>query len=107
MTCRTTPHGSRSSTRSRSPAAQALVKWWLLALPQYLIIAALATVRGALVFVAGAALVFTGRYPEALFDLTMGMERWTYRVTAYASLMTDEYLPFRLDAGTEPVAGLA
>ena len=72
-----------------------------------LIIAALATVRGVLVFVAGAALVFTGRYPEALFDLTMGIERWTYRVLAYASLMTDEYPPFRLDAGTEPVASLA
>ena len=80
---------------------QALVKWWLLALPQYLIIAALATVRGVLVFVAGAALVVTGRYPEALFDLTLGMERWTYRVIAYASLMTDAYPPFRLDAGAD------
>jgi Domain of unknown function (DUF4389) len=85
---------------------QALVKWWLLALPQYLVIAALATVRGMLVFVAGATLVVTGRYPDALFDLTLGLERWTYRVVAYASLMTDAYPPFRLDAGaTEPGAG--
>jgi hypothetical protein len=78
---------------------RALVKW-LLALPHYLIIAAFATVRGMLVLVAGAALLLTGRYPEPLFDLTMGLERWTYRVVAYAGLMTDVYPPFRLDVGT-------
>src|SRR3954454_10580031 len=55
-----------------------LVKWWLLALPQYLVVAALGTVRWALVLVAGLTLVLTGRYPEALLDLTMGLERWTY-----------------------------
>jgi uncharacterized protein DUF4389 len=79
----------------------ALVKWWLLALPQYLVVVALATIRGLLVFVAGGTLLLTGRYPEALLDLTMGLERWTYRVVAYAGLMTDEYPPFRLDVGTE------
>jgi hypothetical protein len=77
----------------------ALVKW-LLAVPQLVIVAALATVRGMLVFVAGAMLLVTGRYPEELFELIMGLERWTYRVLAYASLMTDEYPPFSLDVAT-------
>jgi hypothetical protein len=76
---------------------RALVQWWLLALPQFLIIAALATVRGVLVFIAGVTLLVSGRYPEQLFELTLGIERWTYRVVAYASLMTDVYPPFRLD----------
>jgi hypothetical protein len=91
-----------------------LVKWWLLAIPQYLIIGAVTTGYGRngtqtlslitlLILVAGFALLFTGTYPPRLFDLTVGANRWYYRVLAYVLLMTDRYPPFRLDQGpTEP-----
>ena len=70
-----------------------LIQWWLLALPHYLIIMALGTVHSVLAFVAAAALLFTGVYPQPLFDLVLGIDRWIYRVGAYAGLMTNEYPP--------------
>jgi len=83
-----------------------LVKWWLLAIPHYIIVAIFQGCGGeektwpGLVFVlaiiAGFVLLFTGKYPESIFKLVVGLNRWSYRVCAYAALMTDQYPPFRL-----------
>jgi hypothetical protein len=91
-----------------------LVKSWLLAIPQYLVVALFVGgwghllgpgVAGLLVLFAAVGLLFRARYPQSIFDFVMGMNRWTVRVAAYAALMRDEYPPFRLDmGGDEPVA---
>lgn len=48
---------------------------------------------GVLVLVAGVTLIFTGRYPQGMFDLAIGLNRWVYRAVAYAALMTDDDPP--------------
>jgi hypothetical protein len=100
-----------------------LVKWWLLALPHFVIVGILVGggtwlaarsdtqnyswtgggLIGILVLVAAIILAFTGSYPRGLYDFILGLNRWVLRVAAYASLMTDAYPPFRLDTGgTDP-----
>jgi hypothetical protein len=51
------------------------------------------------VLIAAVALLFTGRYPRGLYDLLVGIARWTLRVVAYVALLTEVYPPFRLDQG--------
>jgi hypothetical protein len=104
-----------------------LVKWWLLALPHYLLLAIFIGGGGGwgggwkddrggdwegggyggpslvflLVIFAGIALLFMSRYPRGIFNFVMGLNRWAARVVVYGALMTDVYPPFRLDQGGE------
>ncbi|MBN2239612.1 MAG: DUF4389 domain-containing protein [Dehalococcoidales bacterium] len=82
-----------------------LVKWWLLAIPHYIILSLFQGGGGehsrvGLTFILaifGAVVVlFKGKYPEDIFKLVVGINRWSLRAGAYAALMTDEYPPFRL-----------
>ena len=73
-----------------------LVKWFL-AIPHYIVL--LFLYIGVFFAVIGAwfAILFTGRYPRAIFDFVEGVIRWHNRVAGYAFiLVTDQYPPFRL-----------
>lgn len=45
-------------------------------------------------FIAWFAILFTGKYPEKMFNFNLGTLRWITRVGAYMGYMTDEYPPF-------------
>jgi hypothetical protein len=97
-----------------------LIGWWLIGIPQYAIASVMGGgtafgwtgsgwgahfpgLVGVLVFVAGLMLLVKKEYPRGLYDFVMGLNRWSFRVCAYAMLLTPEYPPFRLDqGGAEP-----
>jgi len=92
-----------------------LVKW-LFAAPHYACLAALASspwwhqaaqegarngfpfggLLSVLILITAVLLLFVGRYNKDIFQLVIGINRWSFRVAAYVGLLTDEYPPFRL-----------
>lgn len=96
---------------------------WLLAIPHIVIVTALTSgpaiasygndtdptsrtttsigVFGALVLILALGQLFTGKRLTGIYDLLLGINRWSYRTVAYVALMTDEYPPFRLDQGDD------
>lgn len=81
---------------------QRLSRWlifvkWLLIIPHVICLAVLGFCAAIAMFVVWFAILFTGRFPQGLFDFVVGVFRWNARVNLYAGLMTDVYPPFSLD----------
>jgi len=76
-----------------------LVKW-LLAFPHYLVLALIGIAAFFALVGAWFAVLLTGRFPRGIFNFLAGTYRWSYRVTGYVLLLTDDYPPFSL--GEEP-----
>jgi hypothetical protein len=69
----------------------------ILAIPHLIVIWLLGIAWGVTSCIAWFAILFTGRYPRALYEFSLGALRWTTRVEAYLLLLTDDYPPFTLD----------
>ena len=82
------------------------IKWYLVLLHQIVLyflgfVAILADI------IAYFAILITGRFPRALFNYIVGVMRWNLRVSAYSSLMRDEFPPYSMRAEAKPGSGRA
>ncbi len=76
---------------------------WILAIPHFIILLGLTMAAELVTFVAFFAILFTKRFPRELFDFVVNVYRWEENVTAYVSLLRDEYPPFSWERGRYPV----
>jgi hypothetical protein len=67
---------------------------WLLAIPLFIWAYVYMIVGYLAIFVAWFAIVFTGRYPDGLYNFVAGFTRFLNRTTAYTLLLCDPYPPF-------------
>lgn len=67
---------------------------WLLVIPALFGAMVVALIAMVAVFVAFFAILFTGSFPEGLFNTVVVAERWSARVLLYAFWMTSAYPPF-------------
>lgn len=84
------------------PDAAQLNRWlplvkWFLAIPHYIVLALLFIGLVFTTLIEWLAILVTGSYPRPLFDYSVGVARWSARVSGYAFLLvTDRYPPFSL-----------
>jgi hypothetical protein len=71
----------------------------LLVIPHLVVLWLWGIAAAVVVFIAWFALVFTGRYPEGMYDFVAAYLRYSTFVYGYAWLLCDPYPPFTGDAG--------
>jgi len=70
---------------------------WFLAIPHIFILCFLYIAVIVVTVIAWFSILFTKKYPEALFQFVVDVIRWSLRVSTYAFLLTtDKYPPFSL-----------
>jgi hypothetical protein len=69
----------------------------ILAIPHIIVYYFYGLAAGVVVIIAWFALVFTGRYPQGMYDFVAGFLRYATRFYGYLWLATDEYPPFSGD----------
>jgi hypothetical protein len=95
--------GVEPHTSLRLTYPEHLERWkplykWFLAIPQYVVVVALAIAAGLGGFAGLVAVLVTGEFPEGLRDFLVSVYRYALRVEAYVGFLTDRYPPFSLNA---------
>ena len=85
---------------------RALFGWIYVLIPHGIILGLLGIAIGFVNLIAFWVVLFTGRYPKAMFDFQMYYLRWSTRVSLYMGYMTTNYPPFNgePDEGLEQAA---
>jgi hypothetical protein len=69
----------------------------ILIIPHMIVVGLLSIAWWVTTFVAWCVILFTGNYPQGLYDFGVGVLRWFIRVEAYLLLLVDEYPPFSFE----------
>ena len=77
--------------------------WLYIMIPHGIILAILGIISYFITFIAFFAILFTGKYPEGMFNFQVGVQRWQMRVTARMMNIQDGYPPFSMDSGGDTV----
>jgi hypothetical protein len=95
--------GMEPHTSLRLTYPEHLERWkplykWFLAIPQYVVLAALCLAACVGIVVGSFAVLVIGEYPEGIRDFLVNAYRYALRVEAYVGFLSDRYPPFSLDA---------
>ncbi len=80
---------------------RAMFGWLYINLPHYFILGILQIWGSILTFVALITIVFTGRYPQSMFEFQVSLMRWTFRVQARGFHLADGYPPFSFESSSD------
>jgi hypothetical protein len=101
LSCEDNGQEPHSSLRLAYP--EHLGRWnplykWILAIPQYFVLAALFVASCVGVIGGLFAVIVIGEYPQRILDFLVGSYRYALRVESYVGFLTDRYPPFSLAA---------
>jgi hypothetical protein len=68
----------------------------VLLIPNLVVLVAFSILAYVIMIIAPFAILFTGSYPEGMHSFVTGTVRWSFRMNAYMSGLTDAYPPFGL-----------